>query len=270
VCDLDVELLGELTIHRLYNRSGTVDQAADQLLHKRRHLVVGVMLLVAPRQRHEGDVIMAAQLFSQVLVYEAFVSHNIQMGVSSQQRCPCLVIGYISPNQLEVEYGPSQCSEQMQLVAEHGPLLGARTPKGSPLVQPLPKPTRAGYQMEANYLHRESIEHTLAVAGNVQAGKSYAPEQVETLSQVAPSPVEAALGGYVRKQVEVAIRSPVTEQFGFYVPPPTLANQHHGYQLTVRALWRGAGALEQVLHLLPNIINHTVHVQAEILKVGYH
>ena len=124
--------------------------------------------------------------------------------------------------------------------------------------------------MEANHFYRQGIQHALVVAGDVQAGKGYASDQVEPLRQVAPSPFEAALGGYSRKQVEMAVSSPVAEQLGFLVPPFAFTNQGHAHQLAIRALRRRTGAFEAMRHLLPNVINYTVHVQAQILEVGYH
>ena len=135
--DLDVELLGELTVHRLNNLAGTVDQAADQLLHKHRHLAEGVMLLVAARQCYEVDVVMAAQLLGQVSVNVAFVSHSIQMGVPTQQGGSCFLVGHVGPNQLEVQDSPTQCDEQMQFVAEDGLLLGANSPKSRSTSEPI-------------------------------------------------------------------------------------------------------------------------------------
>src|SRR5215210_7610450 len=136
VRDFEVELLGQLTIHRLNDLASTVDQGSDQLLHKDGHLVEGVMLLVAAGQRYESDVVVTTQLLGQVLVNEAFVRHNVQVGVPPQQRCTCLLIRHIGPNQLEVEECPTQRSKQMQLIPEDGPLLGADTSKGSAITQP--------------------------------------------------------------------------------------------------------------------------------------
>ena len=78
----------------------------------------------------------------------------------------------------------------MQLVAENRLLFGAYTSEGCALGKPFPTSAGAGYQTEADDLHRQAVKHALAVTGEVQAGKSNAPDQVESFGQVAPSTIE--------------------------------------------------------------------------------
>jgi hypothetical protein len=122
--------------------------------------------------------------------------------------------------------------------------------------------------MEANHFYRQGIQHALAVVGDVQTGQSYTSDQVESLSQVAPTSVEAALGGYARKQIEMEVSGPVAEQLGFLVPPFAFTNQSHTHQLAIRALRHRTGAFEAMRHLLPNVINYTVRVHSSFAHFG--
>ena len=62
----------------------------------------------------------------------------------------------------------------------------------------------------------------------------------------------------------------MVQQFTLFIPALALADQGDSDHLAVTTQRLRPGAGKQRRNLLPNIINDDIHVQAEILKIGYH
>jgi hypothetical protein len=62
----------------------------------------------------------------------------------------------------------------------------------------------------------------------------------------------------------------IAQQISFHIPPFTFADQAHGYQFTVAALWLGAGSFEKWRQLQADIVNNAEYIQAKIVKIVYH
>jgi hypothetical protein len=116
--------------------------------------------------------------------------------------------------------------------------------------------------------YRQTINHTLMILGYVQPTKHYSSNEVESLHQVAPPPIEAALRRDIREQISVI--TPVTEHHGFRIPTAAFTNQSHGDKFAIATHRLRPRPLEERRDLLPNIVDSHIHPQAEIIKIGYH
>jgi hypothetical protein len=72
---------------------------------------------------------------------------------------------------------------------------------------------------------------------------------VESLHQVPPAPVEAALRRNVVKHCTIFF--PTTEQFSLHMPTTTLTDQRHGDQFAVRTDRRRSWSFEERRNLFP-------------------
>ena len=122
--------------------------------------------------------------------------------------------------------------------------------------------------MELDNGYWQAIQHALPVLGQVQVREQDLSDQVESLHQVAPTPVEPALRGDVGKQVSMLL--PVAEHFRLLIPPSALTDQGHRDQLAITTDRCRARPFEQRSDLLPDVVHDNVHPQAEIIEIGYH
>src|SRR5678815_868249 len=64
---------------------------------------------------------------------------------------------------------------------------------------------------------------------------------------------------------------PLTEHIRLLIPTSTFTHQYQRQQFTVAATARfWSRSFEQWRNFLPQIIDHVVHMQAEIVKIFYH
>src|SRR5438034_4592728 len=121
VVDLNVELLGQLTVDGLDNLANGVERASDGLRR-----LVG---LVAARQGHQVEAILAEQLTSQFSADVALVAKDGQIGMFGQQFSAHIKISRTGGSQLKIQDHPAQADQQMQLEAEDGDFLAGNLAK---------------------------------------------------------------------------------------------------------------------------------------------
>lgn len=161
---------------------------------------------------------------------------------------------------------PFEGDQQMQFVTEDRHFLAWHFAK----VRAIRCPIAAGarHQMELHHGYRQTVDDANRIGCPIQQLQHRQTDQIESIHQGAPPPIEAALRGNVRKQG--AMFPPITQHFGFHLPSPAFAHQRHRQQFTIAALGGRSRTLEQRGDSLPDLIHQHIHPQAKIVKIVYH
>lgn len=255
---LHTELLNQLAVDCLDDLPHTCDARG----HPRRQLLP----LVSTRYAHQAQAIAFKKSIGHRLRNVAFVRYCHQVGVFLQKVISTLQVRDIGWDQLEIQYHPSQRDEQLHLVAEESEILGRYSTKGSAVLSPLPCSLRS--QVKLHHRYWQAVNAALPIPGYIQHPEHHLSDQVKGVHELPSSSVEAALRRNVRKQVAVVV--PLRKEGQLRVPPLTLSNQAHRYQLLVRAARRRTRTREQMANLSVSIFHDAVHPQTKVVEVGYH
>ena len=145
-------------------------------------------------------------------------------------------------------------------------LLDGTLPNLAPLA--CQSPLEEWYQIKLHHRQRHTINHVLVILSNIQTLQNDLADHVESLHECTSTAVEAALCGYLRKLVAMFL--PIEEHFRFHIPTPTLADQRHCQQFTVRTIRRRTRAFEKRSDLESNFIKHKIHPHTKIIEIVYH
>ena len=76
--------------------------------------------------------------------------------------------------------------------------------------------------MKLDHRNRQTIQDAPRFMGYIHRLQHDLTNEIESLYQVSPPPIETALGRNIRKQVAVLL--PIAEHFSFHIPAPAFAN----------------------------------------------
>ncbi len=122
--------------------------------------------------------------------------------------------------------------------------------------------------MEPDDRHRQTVEHALAIEGEIEGAEQRAAQFVNRPLQLTPAAIEAGARGLVGE--EVAVLRPFAQEHRLLVPPLAFPDQRHCHQLRIGALRRRTRPPIQRRDLVPTIVDEAVGPQAEVLEAGYH
>src|SRR5437016_3997183 len=191
--DLNVELLGQLTVDGLDDLADRIERASGGLRR-----LVG---LVATRQGHQAESILSEELVSQISTDVAFVAKDGQIGMLGQQFSADVQVGCTGTCQFKIQDQPAQTDQQMQLEAEDSDFLAGDFAEISAMSSPIAR--RARYQMEFDHGHRQRVNGGLPIRAQVQPAQHRLSNNVEGVQQRPTPTVKATLRRNIGKQVSV-------------------------------------------------------------------
>ncbi len=256
--EFNLKLLDQLPIHRFNDLTHSVVQATNL----RRELG----FLVGTRDGMQVNSVVLKQSGGQGGANEGFIAEDRQIGMGDEHFFANRQIAHAGRGEDKINNDPLQGDQPMQFVTKDGHFLAGHFPKIRPMHLPIPGCAR--HQMKLNHRNRQTINRTVVIVRQIQHPDNGTADQIESIHQIPPPPIETTLRRKVREQIPMFV--PVTQHFCLQHPSSAFPDQRHRQQLTIAAFRSRSRTFEQRGDFSPHVIDNHLHPQAEIVKILYH